>query len=187
MGLGILNNERGSIIVVALLMIMLLTITIVGGSRISGTEIKIASNKKTNDRSFYLAEGLISHAVATLESTTPMVLSDSTRKTWPTLLVDKVTDTAGVVYPGIGGWTGGETYDWVAPAASQTWPNTTAWQDGNPRAATDVFDYLLVHQGVDPKSGLGLDGSRVYQYNVRSRVRSGNGETEISIGYRKRF
>ena len=185
-GLRFLDNDRGSIIVVALLMVMLLAIAVIGGNRSSTVEVKIAANKKVNDRDFYITEGLVSQGVKILENTLDNnrddLLMDSPTK--PVALVDKITlaDGTEVLADEIKGY---EDYDWNATAAGdQTWPDA-AWQDFDP-AATE-FDYILISKGVASGEGLGVDGSRVYEYNVRGRVESDNRKSEISIGYRMRY
>ena len=185
-----LTNERGSIIVVALLMVILMAITVIGGSRNSSVEVKIASNKRAKDRNFYIAEGLVGQGVIILENAKDIdsssLLVDSENA--PAGLVSEVvTESTGTV--AAGDWEGTQTYNWYRPltTSNQAWPSDAAWSAGNPRALTDDFDYVMVNQGVSAGDSLGQDGTRVYEYNIRGRSRSGNNDTEISIGYRMRF
>ena len=52
----IINNKRGSVINVALLILILIFLVGIGLSKISTTDIKIASNMKTAAETFYEAD-----------------------------------------------------------------------------------------------------------------------------------
>ena len=52
----IINNQRGSVINVALLILILIFLVGIGLNKISTTDIKIASNMKTEATTFYEAE-----------------------------------------------------------------------------------------------------------------------------------
>jgi len=53
---GIISNQRGSVINVALLILILIFLVGIGLNKISTTDIKIASNMKTDTTTFYEAE-----------------------------------------------------------------------------------------------------------------------------------
>lgn len=55
--LRILNNDKGSILLVSLLIMMLLTMIGIYASTTSTTEIKIAGNEKVHKMTFYAADG----------------------------------------------------------------------------------------------------------------------------------
>ncbi|MBU0480362.1 MAG: hypothetical protein KKG47_04605 [Proteobacteria bacterium] len=204
-------DEGGSIIVVALLMVMLLAIVIIGGNRSSTTEIKISKNKQTNDRNLYISEALISQAAVDLENVRDNaaellknpLLAAFNGVTAPDRLMRKAVLPARPPGTNPSEWAEGETdgsefhgwlnADWGFPflpggpvPAQILWPNSLAWENGNPNQATDVFDYMMVNNG-SPGGSLDMSASRVYEYNLRGRVTNINGETEVSIGYRTRY
>ena len=59
----LMNNEDGSIIVAALLVLVLLTIVGIASTNVSNTEIQIASHTTAYQRNFYRAEGAMREAV----------------------------------------------------------------------------------------------------------------------------
>jgi Tfp pilus assembly protein PilX len=173
------SGERGSVINIALLFLLLLSLIIFAASRSTNVDIKIATNKKTYERTFYLAEGLTAQAIKVLENTKDSNdddLRDPAAAGWPAGLLrqavlsnnDFVTDA-----------------DWTASSVTQTWPNTAAWSGGNPQP--DTFRYIMVDEGLADGQSLSLASSRVYNYNVRGRAESGAGDVEISVGYKMRY
>ena len=63
----IINNQRGSVINVALLILILIFLVGIGLNKISTTDIKIASNMKTQAKTFYEAEAGLESASELLE------------------------------------------------------------------------------------------------------------------------
>ena len=59
---SIVNDDRGSIIVAALMILVLLTIIGISASNISVTEVQIATNSLLHERAFYTAESGLQHA-----------------------------------------------------------------------------------------------------------------------------
>lgn len=191
--LKILSNESGSIIVIALLMVTLLAIVVIGGNRASTTEVKIANNKRINERNFYIAEALIAQAAITLENArdnSPDDLKFPGRPGWPSRLYTLVTLADGTTKVRDADFHGWEKYPWItAGPAAISWPNATGvvWENGNPNQATDDFNYIMANSGVVEGGSLDATASQLYEFNLRGRAQSGNGETEISIGYRIRY
>ena len=52
----ILNNERGSVLIIAVLMLVLLTIIGISATNTTTTDLQIAGNEKTHRIAFYAAE-----------------------------------------------------------------------------------------------------------------------------------
>ena len=53
---GCLNNEQGSVLVVALLFLVLLSLVGLSGNRTSSVELQVVGNEKTHQIAFYTAE-----------------------------------------------------------------------------------------------------------------------------------
>ena len=62
------HGERGSVLIVALIMIVLLTIIGISASKTSEIEIMIAGNERVAKENFYIAEGSVRRAVMALEN-----------------------------------------------------------------------------------------------------------------------
>ena len=65
----ILRNEKGSTLIVALMILVLLTLIGIAATNTSTTEIQIAGNDKAYKQAFYNADGGVSWVVATSPST----------------------------------------------------------------------------------------------------------------------
>lgn len=201
-GFRLVANEDGSVIIIALLMVILLSIVVIAGTRTSAIEVMIAANKKAGERVFYLAESMASQAGRVLENqkdADPSVLKDPLGWDAGGLVKEnQVRNTAGNVIDvtATEGWEGGAVYDWVPTATVpvQTWPNMAAWGDAdgdgvsdNPRAATDAFEYLIVDKGIATDGSLNSsNSSQLRQYNIRGRVQNGSVNEEVAMGYRIR-
>jgi hypothetical protein len=59
---SIVNDDRGSVMVAALMILVLLTIIGISASNISVTEVQIATNSLLHERAFYTAEAGMEHA-----------------------------------------------------------------------------------------------------------------------------
>jgi hypothetical protein len=59
---SILNDDKGSVMVAALMVLVLLTIIGISASNISVTEVQIATNSLRYERAFYTAESGLQHA-----------------------------------------------------------------------------------------------------------------------------
>jgi hypothetical protein len=59
---SIVNDDRGSVMVAALMILVLLTIIGISASNISVTEVQIATNSLLHERAFYTAESGLGHA-----------------------------------------------------------------------------------------------------------------------------
>ena len=79
----ILRDEQGSIVVVAILMLALITLIVFTASRTSNVEVQISTNQLIHEKYFFAAEAGIDHAVKLLEqpfvaANAPLVKSGST-------------------------------------------------------------------------------------------------------------
>ena len=159
-----LKNEDGSVLVVALVILVLLTIAGMTSNRTSSTDMLIANNEKVYKQNLFLAEAVAMEAIQSMEDTD---LEDSP-PAWLTTDLNSISE-ADVLNDG--NWTAGFS------------DGTNAVQSTLSTAAR----YVAVSAGIDPGTGLGMGGSRVYSYQIFGRGNQNNGRSIILVGYRKAF
>ena len=152
-------NEEGSILLVAMLMLVLLTLMGMSAVTTSNVEIRIASNEKAMARNFYLAEAAAMEAAQRIENTAEATLR-ARSDAWV---------NAGTVAMGD--------------------PGTTAWGDSNSAVSVidNVTRYAAVDRGVAGGSSLVLSETNLHTYSVFGRYQGNFGESFIELGYKKRF
>ena len=166
---SILNNEKGSAIVIALLALSVLTIIGISSTNISTTELAIVRNEQIYQINFYSAESSAYEAAIRLE-----------RENNPSQLL-----------PGTSGhnWLNDDTVDFSIPA---NW-NDLGQASTDPTDNSDVSqfnanaNYSTVLLGVRGGSSLGIDSTRLYEYAVFGRSAINNGTALIEVGYLNRF
>ena len=75
------GNERGAVLVVGLLIVLVLTILSVAAMMSTGTELMIAANDRSAKEAFYLGEAGVEEGRARLQTTSPYPISDSSHTT----------------------------------------------------------------------------------------------------------
>lgn len=65
--IDVVTNEEGSVLIIAMMILVLLTLIGMSISNTSKIEIEIAGNERFHKRTFYAAEAGIGHAIATLQ------------------------------------------------------------------------------------------------------------------------
>ena len=154
-----LINEDGSIMVIALIMLVLLTLLGISATTTSTIEVQIARNDRICKQNFYLAEGAAMVGLQRLEDADVDDLRPATTSfPW---LKDSSVDMSDpdVMFP-------------IAQPLSSI--------DSNAR-------YGAVSHGIAEDSSLVMtETSQLYEYSVYG-LYSGNGQSHIVVGYRKRF
>ena len=174
---AIVRNEEGSVMLIALLIMAILTILGISAIDTSNLEIQIAANEMTYKDNFYKAEAAVSAGAQTLEDMTSGQLGDITN------------------------------FDWInMPSAGITADNlqlgTNAWEDGNNIAswANDLSTYnnprtvdlagaqftVIEQTGfIDLAAPSNLHEYQIFGvYNSTGRDR---GQVVIEVGYKRRF
>lgn len=159
---NILRSEEGSILIVALIMLVLLTLMGISATKTANVEIQIAGNDKTYKENFYKAEASAMEAIQQMEDTDledsppSWLLSDSTS------FVETSIRTESFWNPGSG----------TAPSAIDS---------SNAR-------YYAVHDGiVETGESLDMIKTKIHAYRVYGRCSRNNGVSIIKVGYRKAF
>ena len=158
-----INSEDGSVLVLALVMLVLLSLLGISASRTAEVEIGIAGNEKTFRQNLYRSEGAAMAGVQMLENETD---PDALKNLTPIWLHPSLPD------PNI--------------------RSATNWDpaNNNSNQAIDTNSrYLSVYRGIAPGSSLdiGATPTTLHQFSIYGRAVRNNGEAIIEIGYRRRF
>lgn len=174
-----INNERGVVLVVALLMMVALTIIGIAATSTTMLELQIAGNSKVSTMNFYTAES------AALEGAQRLI-----NETSEAVLLPAINNSS-------------QSADLVRSAAS-TSTGLTADKDnldydgdGNidindlspslMTVANATVGEVVTLNGVKSGSSLGMDTSRVYDYTSYGVSQSNRGNIIIKVGVKKRF
>jgi hypothetical protein len=166
---SILNNEEGSVIIAAVMVLVLLTIVGIASTNTSNTEIKIATHELIYQRNFYAAEA------ATLEALDYMENEPDPTAAAPDFL-----------------WNNPGTF--TDPFAPELWDQnmTTKPADASISPAyAEYTRYLVVHEGIPAGGGSILTNKgAIHEYTIYGRSssdRNRKGASTVEIGYRKAF
>ncbi|MBF0379272.1 MAG: pilus assembly PilX N-terminal domain-containing protein [Desulfamplus sp.] len=159
------NNQKGSTIVISLMILVVLTLIGISATNTSVIELKIAGNEKVYRQNFNLAEAAAMEAVQKLQEAIEADLDNKPAavKEWLKQSLD------------------GNYRDDTNPA-DQDNPATWDTSDNVPNTRLSA-----VEKGIDPKSSHDMTAtSNMYDYAVRGYSNSNSGEVHIEIGYRRR-
>ena len=156
---SLLRNEDGSVIVLALIMLVLLTVIGMSASSTSTIEVQIAGNVARAKQNFYLAEAVAMEA-------TQMVAEASAAD----LDLDSTT------------WA-----DWLYPDTVDLRDPDVMIANGKVSTIDPNAQYAAVIHGVAAGSSLDMSAaSQLYEIDVVG-IYSGNGQSHLAVGFRKRF
>ena len=163
---GLFKGERGTIMPLALVLLLLLTMIGIAATMTSEVEIRIAGNEVAYKENLYFAEGSAMAGVQMLENETDTsVLKDL-------------------------------SFDWLHSSLPDTnISSDTNWNPDENKAYTeldlgdDYTGFLAVYQGIDPGGSLDIGGATttLHRYTIYGRSARKNGEAIIEVGYKKRF
>jgi Tfp pilus assembly protein PilX len=162
----VLNNENGSTIVVALILLALLTLLGVFSTNTCTTELSIVRNEAIYNRSFYRAEGAALEAAQKMEDEN----ADQLRLATTTLA-----------------WLNDDTVDLTDTA---NWAGNCAQSDNVTDGANESTRFASISEGIASGASLTMTSpTQLYQYAVHGLYEStqNNARSHIVIGYRKRF
>ena len=162
---SILNNEEGSVIIAALMILVLLTIIGIASTNVSNTEVKISTHNLIHQQNFYRAEG------ATMEAVHQMETMGTPSFGW---LTQTVQSTETLI-------NSGDLY------------NSTFWESGSAEAtpATSTLadsNYAGGYGGLLPGEPLEIGSTKRHRYAIYGRSAPPNrGAVTVEIGYIKAF
>ena len=162
---GIVKNEDGVVVVLALMILVLLTIFSVSATHTSNTELAIAGAEVVYQQNFYEAEGATIEAVELMESLdNPDVGSNS----WLMPVPDIITED--------------NIYDadfWQSSGLVSPMDSTLADIPGEAQ-------FMVVAENTI--GSLDLTSSKIHEYSVYGRsVSAKGGSTVVQVGYLKAF
>ena len=164
--IAVLNNEKGSVIIAALMVLVLLTIIGVASTNISNTEIKISTHELIYQQNFYRAEGATLEAVETMENLANPKTADPDWL-WGTL----------------------DTFTADTAADSTLWDGSMTDADAIPEPSKlSDTRFVVVSTGIMEGESLDIGSSKIHRYAIYGRCAPPKrGSTTVEIGYLKAF
>ena len=162
-----LNNEEGSAIVIALIILVLLTMIGIVSTDNTVIELQIVRNDAIYKQNFYRAESAVVELGQIMEDNNLLASYD-----WLT------NKTAALDMEVVGNW------NWAAGGNSQLSNNMDNAADVNNNTAQ-----AAISNGIASGGSLDMTGTNLYDYSVYGLFNStvGQGRSMIMMGYRKRF
>lgn len=164
--LNAIDNERGSAIVVALMILSLLTIVAIAATRTSDSEISIAANEVAHNMVLYGSEGAAVEGALNLEAATASVLISRS----PVWLED---EKAGPEYWKPGFW---------------DFDDSDADDNSEQSSINEEIAFAAVDTGIAPGASLDMtQASQVRAYRVFGLEDTKIGMSLVEVGYKRRF
>ncbi|MFP4036118.1 MAG: PilX N-terminal domain-containing pilus assembly protein [Desulfobacteraceae bacterium] len=167
------KNQQGSVLVIALILLVLLTVIGISASRNTEIETMIAGNERINKQNFYIAEGSAMRAAQLMENqdfkSSPLswVMDESNRNSSGDLLpAAAYSDLESHIH---------EKENWT-DAFSQSYSEL----EGDAR-------YLAVSLGVVRGGSLDMSKPKVYEFAIFGRSDFRDGSGLVALGYRKAY
>jgi Tfp pilus assembly protein PilX len=157
------EREGGTIMPIALVLLLLLTMIGIAATMTSEVEIRIAGNEVAYKENLYYAEGSAMAGVQELENEPDASLKDLSLH-----------------------WLHGSL-------PNTNISSDTNWIDDNnaytKRFEGVDYTFLAVYQGIDPGGSLDIGGTttNLHRYTIYGRSARKNGEAIIEVGYKRRF
>ena len=177
-----LNNEEGSAIVIALIILVLLTMIGITATDNTVIELQIVRNEAIYTQNFYRAEAAVIEAGEILEDTTNTadLFPSTTTYTW---LESNASANADMT----------DINNWKDGADPPNWPFANTASSNNMDNAADLRNntrYAAISNGIAGGSSLSMTGgSNLYSYSIYGLFdsTSSQGRSLIMMGYNKRF
>jgi len=191
-------NKKGSVLNVALLIIILLSLIGLGVNRVVTLDTKIGINLKRAWNKFYEAEGVLREAAQWLEDTDKDVLAaKSVLGLYNEIhLMDTPSPNYDTDAPGEEGYEEIDEEEMVASLEGQIRPDNTydnysatGWVASKwPDPDGDSRNFIVVDYGVAVGSSIVMnDPSRMHQFIIASRAQDDRSSVIIKAGYLKRY
>ena len=150
-------NEEGSVIVITLMVLVLLTIVGMASINTANTEIEIAGAELIYQRNFYLAEGAAMEAVRLLDNDSTMTA------------------------------TTGPSWMEMAPGALSGSGIDAFWASNEETCTIDAdATYIADYEGIAAGSSLDVNKAKLHDISIYGRSQK-RGVSEVRLGYRKAF
>ena len=155
------EREKGSIIIIALVLLLLVTLMGIAITQITSIEMRVAANERDYKRAFYLAEAAVMEALQRLENADPQDLKTSTT-----------------------------TLEWLHDKSTNL-ENRDNMKNTDSISAESAFDqdtyFAVTAQGITGGSSLSMTtSSRLYSFDAYGYAEQ-RGRAHIVGGYKRRF
>lgn len=177
----ILKNEKGSVMVVGMLVLMLASLIGVAAITTSTIEVEVTANNKIQKEHFYRAEGAAMLAAQLLENERD---SDALQD----LPYGEPDPENPAAPPNL--WFRNDLTDLPDPDNVANGYNWDPYMYGTGEAPLDdngQTRFMAIHEGYSGKSSMRMDGSAVHTITVYGRSERQRGSAMIEIGYKKRY
>jgi Tfp pilus assembly protein PilX len=164
---SILKDEKGMVIITAMMILVLLTIIGIASTTVSNTETKIATNEAVYQQNFYQAEGATMEAVEVMEG-----------------MANPKTAAPGWLWASLNTFTEDNLND------TTFWEGTMTGADAVPEPSAALADttYVVVSGGIVEGESLDMGSTKIHRYAVFGRCAPpSRGATTVEIGYLKAF
>jgi type IV pilus assembly protein PilX len=155
---SLLKNQDGSVLILGLIMLMLLTIMGVSVSTTSTIEVQIAGNDKFYKQNLYMAEAAALAKAQEMEDD-PNLISNPEVQPQGSVSLDDVRD---------------DSY-W-----EETGNSYESTLDSQARC-------IPIYEGIAPGSSLDITKPTVHQYGIYARFKRASGRAIVRVGYRRAF
>jgi type IV pilus assembly protein PilX len=174
-----IKNEEGSVIILSLLVLVILSIVGFSASRISTTEMQIVRNDATYQRNFYLAESGAVQAAQMLNNIDSSINRSMLGEHTPAWLNngENLDSDGDEKLDDVGTW-------FATSGGSQT------GAESNLSTLSDVptIEYAAVDLGAAAGETLDINEPKIHNYAIIGiGNRNTRGQITVQIGYRKRY
>ncbi len=155
-----LRNQNGSVLIVALIMLVVLTLLGISITKTSELETQIAGNERIYRQDLYAAEAAALIGAQTLANTSNL---EDNPPSWVFPFPSGVTDSN------------------ITNDTDPIWTNAQS-VTGVPNSS-----FLVVGEGVANFASLDMTRSTVYQYTIYGRYLDSRGRSIVKVGYRMAY
>jgi Tfp pilus assembly protein PilX len=166
-----LENEEGSVIILSLLVLVILSIVGFSANRTSTTEMQIVRNDATYQQNFYLAESGATHGGQLLSNLMDKNSLKKRTPTWLNEIGDVDTDDDKTI---------DDISTWFASSGAGQTANTSAI------TADNSVEFSVVDVGIAGGSSTTMGQPQLHNFSIIGiGNRSDRGQIMIQVGYRK--
>ena len=162
-----MKDEKGSVLIVALLMIVFLSLLGIASTTTSTVEVQIAGNDRNYKQNLYRAEAAAMEAAQRLDNETDTLVLENKSHIW-LHDNDMMTVVNNWDFDNVGGDDNSETVNAGIDPDSTT-------------------HFSVVDMGIAPGSSLSMGDTNLHEFAIYGLTQTSSGETLVEIGFRKRF
>lgn len=163
---GNIGNQRGSVLLVALIILLLASVIGLNALTMTSTELKISGNDRSYKQNFYRAEAVIKEAAFALENEDEPEPSN-TDLPW----LSDGSDPENSFHP--------ESEPWKESGSDANASNSAFYTDNTAK-------FCAVRLRVAPGSNEDMGADRKWEYVIYGRSELSSGQVELAAGYLKK-